>query len=303
VANGRPSARVYGKVRTNPEYVGRLSGADPDESFADWLDRATGFAYHEGKSRWEGAYKTGATHGLLFRASTDATATLLATVIPSQDSVGRAFPLMTVTSVTDASIAYLPVSAHRGFFSAGAGALRDARRAGSLAPATAILPSLESPGPTELADATTDFTAWQEGPVTKLWKALFPRDRAVGARRALEKLTACAAAARADRGYARLPLGSGGGAAACFWLHVLGKLTGDGGRSISIASWSLEADGALSVALAREPPVDFWLKLWLEEPAVPPPSRPGPQLSAAMDHVLRSPEARIRDLLDAVEGS
>ena len=264
VAAAGTRARFYGKLRSDPEFLGRLDGEEPDLSFGDWLDRGMGYAYHEGKTRWRSAYDAGPTHAFLYRTQATATRALIGAMAPSQDSVGRAFPVVALTTVPlsgPSALACLPIGGETFLVDAGA-ALRDARASASTAHVTSALPEILLPTGAALEEALGDFGAWsaRAALLPKLWKALFPRDRADAALRVIAALLSEARTLRSEgavhaRRYVRLPLGTGGGAAASFWLHVIERIAGE--TSVPVATWSLTLDGGLFVVLAKEPPVDF----------------------------------------------
>jgi type VI secretion system ImpM family protein len=312
-------ARFYGKLRSDPEYLGRLDGEEPDISFGDWLDRGMGFAYHEGKSRWRAAYDAGAIQGFVYRTHATAGRALTGVLAPSQDSFGRAFPIVAVTTIAldaPSALASLPVGGET--FAADAGAaLRDARALASTTPVTSALPEIPLPNDAALEEALGDFGECiaRSGLVAKLWKALFPRDRAEAAVRVIAALVTATRTLRSEPGgdarrYVRLPLGTGGSAAASFWLHLLDRIAGE--NTVPVATWSLTPDGALFAVLGKEPPVDFLLRLWtasfdddqtidaarLRSEAISDSSLP-----LGLARAARAPDSRIADLLECLATS
>jgi hypothetical protein len=149
----------------------------------------------------------------------------------------------------------------------------------------------------DVARASEDFSAFAERPglIPKLWKDLFPRGRADDASRAM---LAASRISSEEACYLRCPLGGGGAAAASFWLSVLARGCG-GEEAISCAFWSLDPDGALFAVIAREPPIDFWLRLWSPESkdAIGA-SADGCPSSAALEAAVRSRDGRISALLE-----
>jgi type VI secretion system protein ImpM len=303
--------RFYGKLRSHPEYLGRLSGDDTDVSFEDWLDRSVGFAYHEGKSPWRAAYDAGCLYSFVYRTKATSTPALAGALAPSQDSVSRAFPIVTVTTVSaegDEAMACVPV-AGEAFFTRCAAVLGDARASGVVDHVTHALPELPLVEPSAIEGTAADFAEWSARPgvLAKAWKSLFPRGRANEAARVIAALIETVERLRTSdaRRYVRLPLGGGGAAAAALWLHVLARAVP---ARIAVAAWSESRDPTLFVALGHEPPVDFLLRLWSADlrsvdtldARAPSDGWPEVGLSASLSQVLASRDASVRDLLSAI---
>ncbi|WP_394821786.1 type VI secretion system-associated protein TagF [Pendulispora albinea] len=308
--------RVYGKLRSGPEYMGTLSLDEQD--FSEWLDRATGYAYMEGKEKWQRGYETGTTHAFLFRPRDRREKLITGVFAPSIDSVGRTYPLMMVTTLREdilgSGLPYLPVAGERFFVHAGE-AVREARTAASLTPAISVASTLEAPNGPQIDNIKNDFANWQtiRGQLPRLWEALFPSRGPDSALRVLEALVhAGHALRRADsdeRRYVRLPLGTGGAAATAFWLRTLACTMGTE-AAITVAAWSLEPHGSLMVALGSEPPADFWLRLWLVEcrdsllidacAMIIPDAAEGTSAHPELPRITHSNDATIGDLLGAL---
>jgi hypothetical protein len=233
---------------------------------------------------------------------------------PSQDSVGRAFPLLAVTTVpaeAGTSIACAPVAGVE-FFLGSEAALGDARASGVVSHATHALPTLPSIEADALTAASVDFRSWSAETklVHKLWKDLFPRRRGTAALSVLGALVDAGADLRESGGarhYVRLPLGSGGPAAASFWLHVLSAVAG--AERVAVVAWTRSSGGTVLAALGGEPPVDFLLRLWLAERRSPDTvdgvrvdnaGSADPQLPATIANVVTSRESSVDDLLSAL---
>ncbi len=303
---GSGRAHLVGKLPSLAEYVDRLDGEEPERTFGDVLDRAGGYAAHEGGARWCAAYDGGGALGFLFRPSMRAPRAILGTMTPSQDSVGRRYPLMAVATLTDdvlsPGMAFLPAAASS--FLGGLGsALRDARATGRADVAAQALAQLAAPEPADVKRTADDFARWIETPglVPKLWKSLFPRGRAEDALAAMQAVSRFGGYVHLGAGecrYIRCPLGRGGGAAASFWLSALMRAAG-GDEMISSAFWSLEGDGTLFVVFARQPPIDFWLRLWMDDRRdTVGATIDGEPPASALAAAIRSKDARINDVLE-----
>jgi type VI secretion system ImpM family protein len=303
---GTGRAHLVGKLPSLPEYVGQLGEDDPERTFGDMLDSAAGYAAHEGGSRWCAAYDGAGALGFVFRPSPNARSVLLGAVVPSQDSVGRRYPLMAVTVFDGDAIAYLPAAASSFVGRLGA-ALSGARATARADVAAQPLAQIAAPEQADVRHAADDFARWIEEPglLPKIWKALFPQGRAEDALRAMFAASQLGALTqKSDDGgtrYLRCPLGRGGAAAASFWLSVFVRAAG-GEQMISSAFWSLEGEGTLFVVFARQPSIDFWLRLWTHDQRdmIEAASIERSDPNEALARAVRSKDARIKDVLESL---
>ena len=264
---------AIGKFAKHAEYL-RAPAGELLGSFDSWLNEGFDLAHERFGTAWQGMFQMGIPHGFLWRfgesVSTDC---FCGVVAPSQDSVGRHYPLAVGARLSHALFARTPHAAPLalGQFLDGAYATISEARAGLLSRAELgeRLQSTLAPSEETFARAESDYAAWcRATPAAFGWSGLFPGpDPLNAARSAIEHLAAAGARARADGAAlaARLPVGPTPAGATALWLDVLRHVWG--ASAISSALWAVY-DGALFVA-AGTPAPDLVGCLWMRGALLP----------------------------------
>ena len=264
--------RAFGKHPSQADFVHCGAHTGPLATFDDWLTQCVEWAHARGGDAWRAAFRAGTVRAFLHRlGAAGRPVTFIAGVVaPSSDQAGRLFPISVSVPVQlgleiERSPQLLPLMCEGIWQAAGecAAALSLTPTADVPAYVAALAPS-ESPG---LDDAERAYAAWGEQlPLLELWALIAPAQPGEVLRDALRLLSE---AVRPHRGESsdtllslRLPLGTAGGAAVCFWLDVIRRLIG-WQRTVPSFYWSHDGtDGQLTVHLGSAPPAAI-SELWL----------------------------------------
>ncbi|MCL2725582.1 MAG: type VI secretion system-associated protein TagF [Polyangiaceae bacterium] len=260
-----------GKIPSYPEFIHGPRSWEPAQSFDAWLEAgisAMGMRYG---ASFEPFFEQGAVYGFTWRAPHDARADsiLCGVLLPSQDSVGRHFPLAVMAAVPYIAIEATPhvvPLALGDFLDRTYDAVTASVREGPEQLAASV-GAIATPRADDWALAAAEYEEWCNATVlSEAWSGLYaeaPFDSA------LDTIDALAQAVDSVRGVeapavgpsVRLPLGQAGSAAASLWLDIIRRLCG-WQKTIPTAFW---ADSSLLVPLGDAAPSGLG-DLWITDP-------------------------------------
>jgi type VI secretion system ImpM family protein len=312
---------VFGKVPWMGDFLRVGAPSRTGEALEHWVEQGLGRADSRFGATWESAYARGSTHAFFFRSARGVPReTLAGVILPSRDAVGRSFPLLVYAPLISSPSArgeiawphVLPM-ALGDFFDAAAAVLHAAGRYSGQAQLLDALTALPSPRVDHSDVQAHEYAAWTSSArLTQALGVVFGEARDHLGPRAVHVIGEAVAPFRGDPSPAttlglRLPLGSGGAAAAAFWLDVVRRLAG-APNEIRTSFWSFDGErGSVIVQLGETPPSTL-AELWAPDAdsetmcdlteassiATRLPSELPPPLAAA----LQSPETLVADFLD-----
>jgi type VI secretion system protein ImpM len=243
------------------------------DALEKWVDQ--GFARAESRvgASWPAAYANGSAHAFVFRAPRSASAreTVVGVIAPSTDAVGRRFPLVMYGTAPIEGGHFpwphvLPLVLGE-FFDAAAATLRRAATLSSTADLIELLRPLAAPELARSEAEARDYAGWSsEASLNRAWGVLYGHAGAMLATRAIHVIADALAPFRGEAAPAttlglRLPLGSGGVAAAAFWLDAVRRLAGLP-NEVRTSFWSSDGTrGSVIVQIGDTPPSTL-AELW-----------------------------------------
>ena len=245
---------AIGKFARHPEYL-RARGDALLETFDSWLSEGFDLAADRFGTAWRGMFQMGIPHGVLWHAGGeegDPAEWFCGVLAPSQDSVGRQYPLAVGARISHPPFAqsvHTAPLAVGGLLDVAYATISEAR--GALLSRQELderLRAIEPPGSDAFTRAEMEYAEWcASTPADVGWSALFPSDDPVAtARTAIGHLTAAVARPRV---VLRLPIGAAPAGATALWLDVLRRV----GVPLSSAFWAVY-DGALLVTRGAPEP-------------------------------------------------
>jgi len=264
--------RAFGKLPSHADFVHWGSRSEALSSFDDWLTASVEWAHARGGEPWRAAFRAGTARAFVHRLEPagDAGTFVVGALAPSQDEAGRLFPISVAAPVRldpdfKRSPQLLPLICETIWQAAGECVAQLGVTAADQGGAVlAGLPAIEEPN---FSDAERAYEAWgSELPLVELWALIAPAQSLAGLRDALRVLAEAVRPHRAEFPNThltlRVPLGAAGGAAVCFWLDLVRRLSG-WQRTVPSFYWSHDgAEGQLTLHLGAAPPAAV-SELWL----------------------------------------
>ncbi len=268
ISASQPTTFALGKFAGDAEYV-RVDGGGAVAALDEWVSQATALGYAKRGDSWRMSLPMGAPFAFLWHPRRDReNDELLAGVIaPSRDAVGRDYPLVIVTRFSEKLVANAPhlvPLAFGEFLDVSYETIADARAKPMPVPAFAArVGAIVCPTELDVSNAGAQYDAWcAEVSVSDGWRVVFgDEDPVESAVQAIATLTSTLGPTLATGAAltARLPLGTGGAAAAVLWLDVVARLFR--GLKVSPSAFWGTDDAALVVGFGAMPPgllVDLW---------------------------------------------
>jgi type VI secretion system protein ImpM len=253
---------LLGKQPMRADFIATVGPAQLVQEFDSWLLGAMEWALARRRGEWPALFAAGRDFAFVFNPQgAEATDFLVGTIKPSHDSARRQFPLAAaavVAGVSGVSTAILPLvlelvwaHTHDELWS-----VAFERTSNGLVP--------------ELVDAqeaAAVYRAWAaELNAGQLWAALYgvPEATTWGAQALVlfgESVAPHRALQLPETGLTlRLPLGELGGAAVCFWLDVLRRVTNV--ERVPNLFWSHEGQSGTLLLHIGKPPLSTLAELW-----------------------------------------
>lgn len=311
---------AFGKVPGAGDFLRANAAVEPIPSFEAWV--TSGMEWADGRvNGWPALFAAGAPYAFMFRAPRGAHAGKLAVGVirPSHDAVGRKFPLAICSAVDASSIAGHPhlLPLVLGDFLEGAThALSSVDGVRSQRDLEAVIARVPAVDLSAVSFAGSEYQQWVN--TTVLGSALTAIYGVGGSPTALHALHTISEAVAAFRGQEnpqtplslRLPLGSGGPAAAVFWMDIV-RSAARWRATVPVCFWSFDGvSGSLLLQLG-DPPVASLSQLWapdpdsdhvcdLTEPRSVDPSRFLSKLSPPVAQVAQRPDVAVTHLIAAM---
>ncbi len=304
---------MFGKLPKVGDFVRVGMSNEATRGFEEWLHKGVQYAHEKRGSSWKTTFLGGQSYASVFRVSlaSGQTGLLAALISPSQDSVGRAFPLTTYVSLPDDMPLPL-VPQVLGTFLDDAMAL--ASRAPELA-ATDAGQSLHSLGVLEdVARVAPIYDNWVRSTrLSEMWRAIYGSEDSTSPAYAFYLLYELARTLRGRDASSsplafRVPLGRAGVTAASFWLDAV-RASLQWRANTPTFFWTFNGyDGDLLVQLGRTPPSSF-LELWWADPrneamttviGARPWGDSMSRIPPAVRRCLERPHAMVTELFDAL---
>jgi type VI secretion system ImpM family protein len=309
------SPAIVGKVPWRDEYLNVGIEGQSFAVFDRWLTENIEFAAARAGDRWQDAYRSGAIHAFVFRPLRTQLPLLAGAIGPSFDSAGRNFPLVVASTLSRAhdfcrTPEILPLALEE-FWQFSSRAVAEVR-------------ATKDFGPMRLSEAETQVDATAVGsayrdwardlPLAELWELVYGEGGAARAHPAvqlvLEAIRPYSGVELSDTPLTlRLPLGSAGGAAVCFWIELVRRCAH---WNVTIPSffWSHDGSTGAMVLHLGSPPTSSLAELWLPttkrdefcdllELGGVQPTGSLDESTPAVARVLSSGSATVRDLMIA----
>jgi type VI secretion system ImpM family protein len=311
-----PSALgAFGKLAANAEYIHHNAHSAAFRALDDLLADSIESSSRRAGDVWATRFASGAVHVFVFKQSEGDTF-LAGAIRPSHDRAGRAFPFLVAAELTvepeqlstpelvPLSLEHLWKHAHRLAAESVDHCALDAESLRSVPEATA-----------DLDEARQSYEEWTRGLALPDLDALLYGESGPRLAPALREGLAATAPHRGiepprTRLSIRLPLGSSGGAAVCFWLAFFRRALA--WRSVlPTFFWTHSgAAGQLLLSLGR-PSASALDQIWLpgsvSDDLCDLVGEPSPESETSappeIELVLRDPRSTISDLLVAIRGS
>jgi type VI secretion system ImpM family protein len=267
----------FGKVPRMGDFVRVRSNAEPTASFEGWIQEA--MAYGEGKRRdqWPTIYAAGAIHAFVYRPPKKAkTPSVLAGVFrPSSDAVGRRFPLVIGAPLAEQTVApgpHLLPLVLGDFFEHATSQLMTVDAVGSLEEFERHVSRVAMPYLDDAGARHTEYNQWAYNtPLHTAWSVLYGFGNSLHPIHAISTITDCLASFRGREALdtplsVRVPLGSGGVAAAAFWIDMVRRIAR---WSATVPTFFLHFDGytgSMLLQLGDTPPSSL-LELFSPDPS------------------------------------
>jgi type VI secretion system ImpM family protein len=241
---------AFGKVRSSAEFVGQSGGVEPFASFVEWLDRGIGSALQQEGPSFRARFAATGAIGAFVPRSRRGGAPLAAVLVPSADSVGRAFPFAVMASMAepprpDAAAAAASLTP---FLLEAYALASEVVTHGQSAGLAARVASIQPPDVAAMQQAHAELAEFAAAPdgLSRVLSRLFDGGRDRAAERAMVAVRALASVLRPLRNVEqppasfsiRLPLADGGPLAVSYWLAVIGAIT-HGRAKAPAVFWSL----------------------------------------------------------------
>lgn len=265
--------RAFGKLPSSADFVRIGPGSESLARFDDWLTDGVEWAHARNGENWGDAFRGGTMRAFIYRGAGPGMdqALIVGTIAPSRDEAGRLFPICVAAPVIVSaqfvqSAHLLPLACEDIWHVAG-----ETLAALGSSPAAdlgARLAGLREPSVVRFSDAEAAYAGWGEALQVSELDALITGSKQLDALRGILRLVAEAVHPHWKQELPstplslRLPLGSAGGAAMCFWLDAVRRLIG-WRSTVPSVFWSHDGDsGDLTVHLGSAPLATV-SELWL----------------------------------------
>jgi type VI secretion system protein ImpM len=264
---------AFGKVPQMGDFV--RVGAKPLPAFEQWVEAGMAAGEKKHGAAWPAVYGAGAIHAFAYRppASSRDGAVLVGVLKPSHDSVGRKFPLVVFAQIPEQRAAVMPhvLPLLLGdFLEAATEAVLQVE---GITSASQYQERIQRIAPPVLDGdrASYEYDSWARGTyVSVAWGAIYGDSESESGLVALRSIREAIAPFVDQENPTtplslRLPLGSGGVAAAAFWLDVTRRVA-RWRSTMPTSFWSFDGHaGTVLIQLGSTPPSSF-VELWKPDP-------------------------------------
>jgi type VI secretion system protein ImpM len=310
---------VFGKTPRMGDFLRVGSGGPAGEALEQWVEQGLAFAEGKRNSAWPSTYLAGATYAFIFRPprASNVKDAVVGVIKPSQDAVGRRYPLVVYAPAIPRSTAPWPhilPMALADFFDGAATLLHEADAITGIGEMQAALRRVPLPHFADAERNRAEYDAWASAtPLVQAWNVVYGGDQGMANVRAVHTISESVAPFRGDEAPPtklglRLPLGPGGIAAAVFWLDVVRRLS-RAPAPIRTCFWCFDGASGHVVVQLGDTPASTLGELWLADAnsdylcdlSVPASVDVGRFLTKLPPHIaeaLQSPGVVVQDFLD-----
>jgi len=267
---------AFGKIPRMGDFVRMRSTGEPLSSFEGWIVEAMASGEDRRGPQWASQYAAGSMYAFLFRApkAAKATSVLAGVLRPSQDAVGRKFPLVVCAPIVETAISRAPhlLPLVLGDFLEGAThALLSADAIASQQQFEDHVSRIPAPRFDAADHASNEYAQWtQMTPLHTAWSSIYGEPYPPAVLHALYTIIEAIAPFRGQEAPAtplsvKLPLGGGGVAAAAFWIDVV-RSSARWRATVPTSFWHFDgASGSILIQLG-ETPTSSLVELWSPDP-------------------------------------
>jgi type VI secretion system protein ImpM len=263
---------AFGKIPKMGDFVRVRSNAEPMASFQSFVEQ--GMAYGEGKRgvSWASEYSRGDIHAFVYRVpkTAKAAAVLVGIVKPSNDAVGRKFPLVVFAPVMERAVAaaphLLPLALGE-FLERATDVVLEAEHIGSMAELEARVARVPPPQLEGATGTTREYENWTRmTQVHNAWSAIYGEPASTRPLHAIHTIIEALGPFRGQEPPStplsvRVPLGIGGGAAASFWIDIVRRV-GLWRSTVPTCFWSFDGSSGNILIQLGETPASSLAELW-----------------------------------------
>lgn len=263
---------AFGKIPRMGDFVRVRASEEPTASFEGWIAEAMAYGEAKHGAQWPAIYQAGAIHAFVYRPPPRARSqSVFAGVLkPSTDAVGRKFPLVIGAAIPQALLApspHLMPLVLGDFFEQATAALLSADGVGSLLEFESHVGAVAPPR-LEFADRSNDdYNQWAfTASLWSAWSTIYRTHNSPAPVHALYTINECLAPFRGVEPSTtplslRVPLGTGGIAAAVFWIDVVRRFAH---WRATVPSFFFHFDGQAGTMLLQlgDTPPSSLVELW-----------------------------------------
>jgi type VI secretion system ImpM family protein len=263
---------AFGKIPHMGDFVRVRANAEPVTSFHSWIEQ--GMAYGDAKrgQAWSQVYSAGQIHAFMYRVPRTAKspAVLTGIVKPSNDAVGRKFPLVVFSPVLEKVVAggpHLMPLALGDFLERATDVVLEAERMTSQQQLEARVSTVSPPQFDQAAHTTREYENWTRMTyVPNAWLAIYGEANSSRPIHAIHTIVEALGPFRGQESPTtplsiRLPLGVGGGAAAAFWIDIVRRV-GRWRTTIPTCFWSFDGQSGTILIQLGDTPASSLAELW-----------------------------------------
>jgi type VI secretion system ImpM family protein len=312
---------VFGKVPSEGDFVRHGAAGEAFSSFDAWLVDSVEWALARGGERWLEGYRAGAVCAFVF-SPRGKKSLLVGAIAPSSDAAGRPFPIVVCSSVHDGqALRRSPEAAPILLEDLWLFASELVSKAPSDGGASIVAKAAAARFACSMTetDAQRAYDEWAASmPIAELWVLILEQAAPDSARATFqlvaETLRPFRRIEHPDTPLTlRLPLGAAGGAALCFWLDLVRRLSGWRATMPSLF-WFHDGERGAVLLHIGNPPRSTVAELWMPSGArdeicdLVGPLSPGllqalPPLSPVLARFFEGSEAPVSQFLQAVSNA
>ncbi len=264
------SIGTFGKLRGQGDFLQAGNSGPLAQELRQWVEAGLGRAVS--RAGFTEAYDTRAPFAFVHRSRKPSPTSLLGVMLPSQDAVGRRFPLLAYAEIDTEPLHAFPhlvPLVYGSFFERLKQLLGEAWSHGSSAQYLAELGTLREPNVgVDILGEAQRYTRWTQD--CALEDALAWIYESVSGQELAQVLGLIRSASAAFRGQQaaptpvalRVPLGASGAGGAALWLDLVRRIA-EWSQMVPSCFWSVQPDSSeLLVQLGVTPPATFG-ELWL----------------------------------------
>jgi type VI secretion system ImpM family protein len=258
------------------DFVRASAHSEPTASFESWIQE--GMAYGEGKGGdWNAVYAAGAIHAFVFRPpkKSKATSVYAGVFRPSNDAVGRRFPLVIGAALDERTVAagphVLPLMLGD-FFEQVTSTLMMRESVGTLSDFENQVGRVVTPQLDGANASVWEYDQWaHHTPIWNAWAAVYGDSASIAPIHAVHTIRECLSGLRGQETPStplslRVPLGLGGVAAASFWIDVVRRIARWGATVPTFFFHFDGTSGTMLLQLGDTPPSSL-AELWSPDPS------------------------------------